>query len=132
MIFFSVVSASVLGAVLIGLSEVFPLLYNAPDNVRSIASFMIVISSLGMPFFSYAHAAYFTLRSGGKVAVTLLFDCVYMWTVVVPIVVLVTNFTNVSIYWLFIIANSAEAAKAILGAICLKKVNWAKQLVAKN
>ena len=130
MIFFSVVSASVLGAVLIGLSEVFPLLYNAPDNVRSIASFMIVISSLGMPFFSYAHAAYFTLRSGGKVAVTLLFDCVYMWTVVVPIVVLVTNFTNVSIYWLFIVANSAEAA--ILGAICLKKVNWAKQLVSKK
>lgn len=132
MIAFSVTCATALGLFLIGLSEVFPLLYNAPDSVRSIASFMIIISSACMPLFSFAHAAYFTLRSGGKVAVTLLFDCVYMWTVVVPVVVLFANYTDISIHWLFIIANVAEGAKAILGAICLKKVNWAKQLVKKN
>ena len=129
MIFFSVSAASALGLVLICLSKVFPMMYNAPEEVRSIASFMIIVSSVGMPFFSYAHAAYFTLRSGGKVAVTLLFDCVYMWLVVVPTSVLVANYTDVSIYWLFIIANLVEASKAILGAVCLKKVNWAKQLV---
>ena len=132
MIFFSVTAASALGIVLIALSEVFPMLYNSPEEVRSVASFMIVISSLGMPFFSYAHAAYFTLRSGGKVAVTLLFDCVYMWLVVVPTTVIVANYTTVSIEWLFIIANIVEGAKALLGAICLKKVNWAKQLVSKK
>ena len=132
MIFFSVTAASALGLILIGLSKVFPMLYNSPEEVRSVASFMIVISSLGMPFFSYAHAAYFTLRSGGKVAVTLLFDCVYMWLVVVPTTVIVANYTTVSIEWLFIIANIVEGAKALLGAICLKKVNWAKQLVSNK
>ena len=132
MIAFSVASASALGLVLIALSGVFPMIYNASDSVRSIASFMIIVSSVGMPFFSYAHSAYFTLRSGGKVAVTLLFDCVYMWSVVVPVTFLVANFTDVSIYWLFIIANAVEASKSILGAICLRKVNWAKQLVSNK
>ena len=85
-----------------------------------------------MPFFSFAHAAYFTLRSGGRVGVTFLFDSVYMWSVVVPTVVILATYTNIGIHWLFIIGTVAEVAKGILGAICLKKVNWAKQLVSSK
>jgi Na+-driven multidrug efflux pump len=56
---------------------------------------MIVITSCALPFFSYAHAAYFTLRSGGRVGITFLFDSVYMWTIVIPTVVLLANFTSI-------------------------------------
>ena len=43
-------------------------------GLLTLATFMIIISSAVMPFYSYVHAAYFTLRSGGKVGITFLFD----------------------------------------------------------
>ena len=129
MIVFSVSCAGAIGLLLIVLAQIFPLLYDAPDSVRSLATFMIVISGLAMPFYSYAHAAYFTLRSGGRVGITLLFDSVYMWVIVIPTVVILANFTSISIYGLFIAGNLAEMLKCIFGFIFLKKINWARQLV---
>ena len=132
MIAFSVTCAAAIGLLLSLLAPVFPLMYKAPDSVRDLATFMLVVNSLAMPFFSFAHAAYFTLRSGGRVGITFLFDSVYMWSVVVPAVKLLADFTDINIHLLFIIGTVAEILKCVLGAICLKKVNWARQLVKKN
>ena len=132
MIAFSVTCAGGIGLLLIGVAQVFPLLYNSPDSVRSLATYMIVISGCAMPFFSYAHAAYFTLRSGGRVGITFLFDSVYMWVIVVPAVLLLSRFTDISIHWLFIAGNLAEVLKCIFGFIFLRKINWARQLVGSK
>lgn len=132
MIAFSVTCAAAIGLFMCCLAPVFPLMYKAPDNVRSLATFMLIVNGFAMPFFSYAHAAYFTLRSGGRVGVTLLFDSVYMWAVVVPTVMVLANSTSISIHWLFIVGTVVEVLKGVLGFICLKKINWARQLVAKN
>lgn len=130
MVAFSVCCACGIGLLLVGLAQIFPMLYSeAPDSVRSLATFMIVISGCAMPFFSYAHAAYFTLRSGGRVGITLLFDSVYMWVIVIPTVLVLANFTDISIYWLFIAGNLAEMLKCVFGFIFLRKINWARQLV---
>ena len=130
MIAFSVVCATGIGLFLISLAQVFPLLYKAPDEVRSLAAFMIVVNSCALPFFSYGHSAYFTLRSGGRVGITFLFDSVYMWTIVIPTVVILANFTDISIYWLYIAGTFAETLKCIFGYIFLHKINWARQLVS--
>lgn len=132
MIAFSMTCAAAIGLFLSLLAPVFPLMYKAPDSVRDLATFMLVVNGLAMPFFSFAHAAYFTLRSGGRVGITFLFDSVYMWSVVVPAVKLLADFTDINIHLLFIIGTVAEILKCVLGAICLKKVNWARQLVKKN
>lgn len=130
MIVFSTVCAAGIGLFVICLAQVFPLLYKAPDNVRALATFMIVISGCALPFFSYTHAAYFTLRSGGRVGVTFLFDSVYMWAIVIPTVVLLANYTGISIYGLYIAGTLAEALKCVFGVIFLKRINWARRLVA--
>lgn len=130
MIAFSVTSATGIGFLLIALSSVFPLIYKAPSDVRSLAAFMIIISGCSLPFCSYANAAYFTLRSGGRVGITFLFDSVYMWTVVLPTVVLLANFTSISIYWLFVAGTLAEMLKCVFGFIFLRKINWARRLVS--
>ena len=132
MIAFSIVCAAGIGLVLVCLAPLFPLLYKAPDNVRSLAAYMIIVSSCALPFFSYAHAAYFTLRSGGRVGITLLFDSVYMWVIVVPSVVLLSNFTDISIYWLYIAGTAAEMLKCVFGFIFLRKINWARRLVSNS
>ena len=91
---------------------------------------MIAVSALAMPFYAYAHAAYFTLRSGGKVAVTLLFDSVYMWTIVIPAILLLTHGTSVNIHALFLAGNLAEMLKGVFGLLLLRRIDWANQLVA--
>ena len=132
MIFFSVACAAGIGLILIGLARLFPLIYKAPDSVRDLATFMLIISSIALPFNSYAHAAYFTLRSGGRVGITFLFDSVYMWGIVLPTVFILANFTAIPVYALYIIGTLVEVLKCTIGFIFLRKINWAKRLVAEN
>ena len=132
MITFAVICAVGVGALMIALSSVFPLVYKAPDSVRELASFMIIVTGCATPFFSYTHAAYYTLRAGGRVAVTFLFDSVYMWSVVVPTVVLLANFTGIGIHWLFIAGTFAELMKCAFGCFLMHKVNWSRCLVSEG
>lgn len=127
---FSITCAVGLGVLLISFSHLFPLLYNTTETVRSLAAYMMLVSAMAMPFCAFAHSAYFTLRSGGKVFVTLLFDSVFMWTVVLPISFVLAYFTGVSIHLLFAVAQGTEIVKVVFGAILLRRGTWARQLVA--
>ena len=83
-----------------------------------------------MPFASYANASYFTLRSGGKVSVTILFDSVYMWVLVVPLAFVLSLFKDaVSIQLMFAICSATDVIKAFFGYILLRKGTWARKLV---
>lgn len=129
---FSIFCASCIGVLLAIVSPYFPLLYNTSDSVRNLATLLILFSALFMPFRAYAHAAYFTLRSGGKVFVTFLFDCVYMWSIVMPIAFLLAHLTSLPILPLFLLTQGAEVAKCIFGMILLRRTNWAKRLVSNE
>lgn len=130
MIFFSVLCALGMGALLCGVAAPFTLLYNTGEAVRDLAVFMIIVSAVSMPFSAYAHASYFTLRTGGKVLITFLLDSVYMWVAVIPATAVLAYFTGLGIHWIFIVGQGIEAAKCLLAWILLKRGNWAKQLVS--
>ncbi len=129
MLVFSIACALLMAGVLAGSSGLFPKLYNTGESVQRLAGFMMLITAVATPFRSFAHAAYFTLRSGGKVFITLLFDSIYMWVIVMPVTLLLTYFTALPIRWLFVCCQGVESVKFILGAALLKKGNWATQLV---
>ncbi|MBR2650826.1 MAG: MATE family efflux transporter [Clostridia bacterium] len=129
---FSIFSGTVMMLFMIGASFLFPKIYNTTDTVRSLAAFMMIISGIGMPFSSFANAAYFTLRSGGRVFITVLFDSVYMWAVVMPVSIVFSYFTDISIFLLFPICQWVDSLKVIFGAILLKRGNWARTLVTKT
>lgn len=132
MIVLSVFCAVGLGGLLVALSTLFPMIYNTGEEVRALAGYMMIVTAISTPFRAFAHASYFTFRSGGKVAITLLFDSVYMWAVVMPVSFLLSRFTTIGIHWLFVCCQGVEAAKFLLGVILLKKGNWAAQLVGKE
>ena len=127
---FSIVAALTMGGLLVGISGVFPMLYNTGEGARALAGFMMMVTAVATPFRAFAHSAYFTLRSGGKVMITLLFDSVYMWAIVMPVSLLLTYFTGIGIHLLFILCQGVESIKFILGAVLLKRGNWATQLVS--
>jgi len=121
-------AGAVMGVFQIALSPFFPKLYNTSDSVRSLASYMMIISGLSMPTSSLAVSCYFTLRSGGRALLTMLFDCVYGIVFTVPVGYLFAFGFNADIHALFAAITITEAAKGILGLILISKVNWAKKI----
>ena len=132
MIAFSVMSAFCMAILFSVTGLFFPYIYNTSDTVRSLATFLMITAACTMPFNAFANASYFTLRSGGLVAVTVLFDCVYMWAIVIPVSMLLSYCTDLGIYLLFPLCQSTEIVKSFFGGFLLKKTRWARQLVDKK
>ncbi len=132
MITFSVLCSFAMSVLLVGIAFLFPLLYNTTSSAREIATYMILISGLLMPFNAFSNAAYFTLRSGGQVMITVLFDSVYMWGVVLPTSFLLTHLTGMDIRWLFLACQAVESVKFIPGIFYLRRGTWANQLVTEE
>ena len=132
MITFSVLCSLGMAVILAAVAPFIPLMYKTTDAVRELATYMMWVIAAVMPFCAFCHASYFTLRSGGKVFVTFLFDSVYMWLVVAPIAFLLSRFTAASIFIIYPICHGLEIPKVIFGAILLKKTSWVRQLVGQN
>lgn len=125
----SVFCGITLGGLLALSSGVFPLFYNTEDSVRALAGYMMIVSGVFMPFYAYSHSSYFTMRSGGNVAITFVMDSGYMCLVVLSVSIIFSRFTNVNIYALFAICQGVETLKVILNYYLLKKGNWTKRII---
>lgn len=121
-----------LTVILIALAKFFPLLYDAPDEIRTIGMWMIIINALFFPIQGYLNALYFTLRSGGKTVVTFLFDSIYTWVLPVPVAFVLCKYTSLSIYLVFIIVQSADIIKLGIGYVLIRKGIWINNLVEDN
>lgn len=128
MIALSVTSGAVFGLLTILISPAFPQLYNASDSVRKLATELICISAVIMPFHAYTNASYFTLRSGGKTFITFLFDCCFVWVVNVPLAYCLSRFTGISIIPLYTICQLTEILKAFIGYFLLRSGIWIQNL----
>ena len=125
----SVAISFCIGFVVIALSPYVPHLYEVGDGVHTLTSFMLVISAIYMPAFAFLNSAYFTVRSGGRVYMTMLLDSIFMWSVVIPICAICAYLTGMDIRLLFVVGQGAELLKIPVSAFVLKKVNWAKRFI---
>lgn len=128
MITFALLCGVVTGGLMALCAGWFPRIYETDESVRTLARWMILYAALLMPVSAYTNAAYFTIRSGGKVLVTMLFDSVYMWAVQFPACFILSRFTGMPILPLFMIGQGLEIGKAVLGALLLRRGTWARQL----
>ena len=124
----SVGACCVFALVLLAASPLFPALYKTSDAVRSMATQIIAIQALFMPFLGYIHAVYFAMRSGGKTLITFFFDSGYIWIVMVPLAFCLSRFTSIDVILLFIICNSTEILKCVVGKIMISKDTWIQDL----
>jgi len=129
LIAFSVASCIVMGAIVIALSSVFPELYNTEAEVKEYAKHFIIIAALFMPQHAFLHAAYFTLRSGGKTVVTFLFDSGFMWAVSIPFAFVISRYTDWPIEVVYALCQGIEIIKSIVGFVLLKKGIWLNNIV---
>lgn len=132
MLVFSVLCASGIGVVLAIVGPFFPMIYNTTDEVRYMASRFILINACCMPIYSYSHAAYFTVRTGGKTGITFLFDSMYQMVICMPVAYVLAHFTELGIYPIFIICQMLDIIKCTVGTILIKKGVWMNNLVKEQ
>lgn len=124
----AIVAGVVFGGAMAAISGVFPKIYNTTDEVRQLATHLICINALIMPFNSYTNATYFTLRSGGQTMITFLFDSCFVWGVCIPLAYCLSRFTDLSIVPLFAICVSTDLVKCVIGAAMIKRGKWIQNL----
>ena len=129
LIFFSTAACFVMGTLMIIAAPIFPAIYNTSDAVKASATSLIRIAALFMPLYSYYHATYFTLRSGGKTVVTFLFDSGYLWTIMIPVAFVLSRFTDIPLIPMYFICQCSEMFKAVVGTVLVVKKVWVNNIV---
>jgi Na+-driven multidrug efflux pump len=126
----SVASGILFGTLMASVSGLFPRLYNTTETVQQLATWLICISAIMMPFNSYTNATYFTLRSGGQTLVTFLFDSCFVWCICIPLAYCLSRFTAMPIIPLYAICQGTDLVKCMIGAFMLKQGKWIQNLTA--
>ena len=129
MIVFSVFCCVIVAVCMLFMSRFFPQIYNTSEEIRALATRFIAVSAIIMPFCSFSHASYFTLRSGGKTMVTFLFDSVFTWIVVVPTAFLLAHFTGLGIVSVYFLVQATELIKVVIGYFMVHSNVWLVQMV---
>ena len=128
-IFFDVVSCAAISVIMILLGGLFPEIYKTEASIKVLAKSFIIISALAMPLCAFSHCSYFTLRSGGKTIITVLFDSVYTWLLVIPFAYVLAHFTTLSITSIFFLVSFTEIIKVIIGYFMVKSNVWLQNIV---
>ncbi len=129
LIAFSVASSIAMGILLILLSPIIPNAYSGiTDDVRAMATNLLVIAAFAMPPHAFSHATYFTLRSGGKTFITFLFDCVYTWVASVPMAFLMVKVLHADILLSYAVVESLNLVKDVIGYVLVRKGVWIQNI----
>ncbi len=130
MMFFSVACCALMAVIMAFVGRFFPNIYNTEQSIRELAASLILVSAMVMPLCAFSHAAYFTLRSGGKTIVTFLFDSVFTWAIMIPFAYVLANYTTLPVVTVVFLVQFTEAIKVIIGFFMLKSGVWLQNIVA--
>lgn len=109
-------------------SPFFPLLYETTDQVRALSGYVLRCFALTMPAAALATSTYYTIRSGGRVFITMLFDSVYAWVIVMPVVFCIAYLTKLPFEYFLPIVLVVENLKLVPGLILVHKGIWVRKL----
>lgn len=129
LIVFSLMICTAVGVVMAIAAPFFPLLYKTSDDIRSLASQFILCAAVCMPIHSVANACYFTLRSGGKTLITVLFDSCFVWVISVPLAFVLSRYTQIPVVPLYFVCTAIDVVKCIIGLVMIKKGIWINNIV---
>lgn len=126
---FSILCCFAIGGLLAATAGVYPRLYNTTEEVRHIASRLILITSVIMPVHAYTNACYFTLRSGGLTRLTMVYDCCFVWCVCIPLAFGLCRFTALPIVPVYAAVTATEGLKALFGYHFVHQEKWVRNIV---
>jgi len=129
MIAFSVFCCTFMAVLMFLVGGFFPEIYNTSDEIKDMARYFNAVLAIWMPFCSFSHCSYFTLRAGGKTIVTFLFDSVFTWAIMVPTATVFAKYTGLGIVMVYFIVNGTELIKNVVGYFMVKSNVWLERIV---
>lgn len=129
LITFSFLSCAATGALMFILAPLFPELYNTTGGVKELAARFMRVAAIFTPIWGFMHAAYFTIRSGGKTLVTFLFDSVYLWLISFPVAYVLSRYTGMEVIPMYFCVCSIDIVKCVVGYVLIKKRVWLNNIV---
>lgn len=128
---FAVMISLCVAVLMSGTSTFFPRLYKTNAAAKRLATRYIIVNACFMPIIAFLHTSYFTLRSGGKTVITFLFDSVFVWSISIPFAYILSRFTQIPAVQMYVMVQSADLIKCVLGFILVKKGVWMQNIVEK-
>ncbi len=125
----SVASTFVMGSLLAIFAPIIPQIYNTEPEIRQLATRCIWVVALCMPINSFANVSYFVMRSGGKTAVTFIFDSCFAWIVSVPAAYMLARYTAFPVIVVFMMVSALEMIKCIIGFVLVRSGVWVRNIV---
>ena len=126
---FGVAGAVAMGVLLAAFAPLIPRAYaGVTEDVRLLATRLLIVTACAMPLYSFAHCAYFTLRSGGKTVITFLFDSGFTWVISVPLAFLMVRGFQADIVVAYAVVELANLIKCVLGYFFLRSGKWIQNL----
>ncbi len=129
LIFTSFILAVIVSVFYFFLAEIIPYVYNTEAEIRSLATSLMQITAIAMPFDSLALATYFTMRSGGRMFITFIFDSGFVWCVNVVLASLLSRFTTLPFIVIFAFVQGASIIKGLCGVLLVKNGFWIKNIL---
>lgn len=129
---FAVMISLVVGGLMAATSTLFPKAYNTNETAKALATKYIIANACFMPVVAFLHTSYFTIRSGGKTILTFIFDSVFVWCISIPIAYMLSRYTGIPAVQMYVMVQSADLIKCIIGFILVKKGIWQQNIVDEN
>lgn len=126
---FSVACCIVTSIILALAGRYIPNLYNTSEESKEMAGYFIVVASIFMSADAFCNCSYFTLRSGGKTLITMIFDTGSLWLISVPTAFALFYFAHLSIMVIYPIVCALQIVKALVGYFLLKSKIWVNTIV---
>ncbi len=127
--FTSVAASSAIALILVVLAPIIPQFYNTTDDIKNLATQFLWVCAAHMPINAFASCCYFTLRSGGRTIITILFDSVSLWAISIPVATFLVTSTSIPIVFVYFIVQYCDLIKSTFGAILVKKGVWIRNIV---
>lgn len=118
-----------IGFVLLGLSGLFPKLYNVEAEVKLLATSFIITTAMISPFSGATVCSYYILRSGGRTMITFFTDSVYNWLVWIPVIYFLVVGTKLDINLVYRLSYATMLVKCLISVSMVKKGIWARKIV---
>ncbi len=119
----------VAGVVMAILAFVAPYMFvEVTPEQKLLATKLLLVYASFLWAFSLSVCSYMTLRAGGRTLITFLFDSMTMWLFVVPTTWALALFTGLDIIVIFIVVQSFDVLKALIGVTIVSRGTWAVNL----
>lgn len=128
--FFNPLAAAAVGLLLIPLSALIPVLFNASPGVLGSARIMLMIMALLYPFRSFNMTMVVGVcRAGGDTIFCAFYDVLFLWALALPLAAFLVYLSNPPAWLIFVTMASEEPAKAVLGWWRLRSGRWLRRVV---